>query len=83
MFLQANCQVNTIAKHPALAAFYERLLRKHGKAKARVAVAAKLLKAVYRVLKRDEDYRFNSLSTAHLGKPGKVLGHQWASEALR
>ncbi len=72
-----------IVKDPALAAFYERLVRKHGKAKARVAVAAKLLKAVYYVLKRDEDYRFNSLSTVHLGKPGKVLGRQWASEALR
>jgi hypothetical protein len=59
------------------------LLRKHGKAKARVAVAAKLLKAVYYVLKRDEDYRFNSVSTVHLGKPGKVLGHRWAGEALR
>jgi transposase len=63
-------------KDPGLAVFYERIRRKHGAAKARVAVAAKLLKAVYYVLKRDEDYKFNSLATMHMGKPGKVLGRQ-------
>jgi hypothetical protein len=59
---------------PAWRPFNERIRRKHGAAKARVAVAAKLLKAVYYVLKRDEDYKFNSLATMHMGKPGKVLG---------
>jgi transposase len=63
-------------KDPALAAFYEKLRRKHGPAKARVAVAAKLLKAIYYMLKRKEAYKFSSLSKIHLGKPVNVLGHQ-------
>ncbi|NIO28588.1 MAG: hypothetical protein GTO29_08545 [Candidatus Latescibacteria bacterium] len=63
-------------KDPALAAFYEKLRRKHGPAKARVAGAAKLLKALYYMLKRKEAYKFSPLSKIHLGKPVNVLGHQ-------
>ena len=48
-----------------------------------MAVAAKLLKAVYYVLKKDEDYRFGSLSAVYLGKPVRVLGRQRAQKALR
>jgi len=66
-------------KDPALAAFYEKLRRKHGPAKARVAVAAKLLKAIYYILKRNETYKFNALSTIHLGKPVKSSGHRTAT----
>lgn len=62
-------------RDPALGHFYDRLKRKKGSAKARVAVARKLLVAVYHVLKCGEHYRYNCLTKQHLGKPAFVSGH--------
>jgi hypothetical protein len=64
-----------LAKDPILAIFYKKLQREKGTAKARVAVARKLLVAVYYVLKREERYKFNSLTRIHLGKPRNSTGH--------
>lgn len=63
------------AKDPALGYFYEKLKKEKGAAKARVAVARKLLVAVYHILKYGEPYRYNSLTKIHLGKPGLRAGH--------
>jgi transposase len=62
-------------RDPALGYFYDRLKRTKGTAKARVAVARKLLVAVYHVLKYGEHYRYNCLTKQHLGKPAFVSGH--------
>lgn len=62
-------------RDPALGHFYDRLKQKKGSAKARVAVARKLLVAVYHVLKYGEHYRYNCLTKQHLGKPAFVSGH--------
>jgi transposase len=62
-------------KDPRLAFFYQRLKREKGSAKARVAVARKLLVAVYHVLKTEEPYRPQPLSTTRQGKPGQPAGH--------
>jgi Mg-chelatase subunit ChlI len=43
-----------LAKDPVPAIFYRKLQREKGAAKARVAVARKLLVAVYYVLKKEE-----------------------------
>lgn len=48
---------SAIRKDPKLKAFYLRIMRKRGKNKAKVAVAKKLLKLAYTLLKRDEMYR--------------------------
>ena len=64
-----------VIKDPVLAIFYNRLKKEKGAAKARVAVARKLLVAVYHVLKRKERYKFNSLTRIHLGKPCDLTGH--------
>lgn len=61
---------------PALGAFYDKLRPSKGNAKARVAVARKLLTAVYYILKRKEEYKPNSLCTIHLGKPVRLSGHR-------
>jgi transposase len=58
-----------IKKDPALQAMYEKLKRNKGSGIAKVAVAHKLLIAVYHILKKEEAYRLNSLSKIHLGKP--------------
>jgi transposase len=58
-----------IRKDPALQAFYEKLKRSKGSGIAKVAVARKLLVAVFHILKKEEAYRFNSLSKIHWGKP--------------
>jgi hypothetical protein len=55
--------------------FYDRRKRAKGAAKARVAVARKLLVVVCHILKDGECYRYNSLTTFHLGKPALVPGH--------
>lgn len=62
-------------KDPALGYFYDKLKRSKGAAKARVAVARKLLVAVYHILKYNERYRYNSLASIHLGKPVLRVGH--------
>jgi transposase len=62
-------------KDPALGHFYDRLKRARGAAKAWVAVARKLLVAVYHIFKYGERYRHNSLTKLHLGKPALVSGH--------
>lgn len=64
-----------IVKDPVLAIFYKKLKMEKGASKARVAVARKLLVAVYHVLKKEEIYRFNSLTRIHLGKPRDLTGH--------
>ena len=51
---------------PALLAFYDRLADRRGPKKARVAVARKLLIAVWHVLTNGEDYRCNCLSKYHV-----------------
>lgn len=63
------------SRDPALEAFYRMMKIKKGRAKARVAVAKKLLTAVYYILKRDETYKINSLTRIHLGKPVFFAGH--------
>jgi len=62
-------------KDAALDLFYQRLKREKGAGKARVAVARKLLVAVYHILKRSEPYRYGHLARIHLGKPAFVPGH--------
>jgi transposase len=64
------------SKDPALGHFYDRLKQQKGGAKARVAVARKLLVAVYHILRYGVPYRYNSLTKIHLGKPAFVPGHQ-------
>lgn len=62
-------------RDPELGLFYERLRREKGNAKARVAVARKLLVSVYYLLKRNEPYRYCRQRRTHLGKPEFVPGH--------
>lgn len=64
------------AKDASLAAFYSRLRLKKGAARARVAVARKLLVAVYHVLSRNEPYRYNVLArpVTYPGKPVPPAG---------
>jgi len=62
-------------KDPALYAFYEKLKRSKGSGVAIVAVARKLLVAVYYVLKRGEPYKYNSLCRIHLSKPVEPSDH--------
>jgi len=62
-------------KDVALGRFYQRLKREKGAGKARVAVARKLLVAVYHILQRKEPYRYGHLAKIHLGKPAFVSGH--------
>jgi transposase len=62
-------------RDPGLRLFYERLRREKGNAKARVAVAHKLLVSVYYILKRNEPYHYRRLRSIPLGKPEFVLGH--------
>jgi len=62
-------------KDRRLALFYQKLKKEKGFAKARVAVARKLLVAVYHVLTYEEPYRPQSLSTTLQGKPGNLAGH--------
>ena len=50
---------------PALAAFFMRIADRRGRKKARVAVARKLLIAVWHVLAEEQDYRINCLSMYH------------------
>jgi len=50
---------------PALCAFYDRLAVKRGPKKARVAVARKLLIAVWHVLTYKQEYRYNCLAKYH------------------
>jgi len=64
-----------IRKDPALYAFYEKLKRTKGNGVAIVAVARKLLVAIYHVLRNGEPYKFNSLSKIHMGKPVVPSGH--------
>ena len=79
--LYIKCAMIEAAQHathmdPALGAFYQKLRISKGNAKARVAVARKLLTAVYYILKRKEEYKPNSLCTIHLGKPVALPGHR-------
>ncbi|MDD3642096.1 MAG: IS110 family transposase [Candidatus Krumholzibacteria bacterium] len=67
---------------PAMGAFYEKIRIGKGNAKARVAVARKLLTAVYYILKRKESYKPNSLCTIHLGKPASLPGHRCMVDRL-
>lgn len=62
-------------KDPALRAFYNKLSKTKGNAKAKVAVARKLLTAVYQILKKNEPYKINSLTRINLGKPALGTGH--------
>jgi transposase len=62
-------------KDPRLAFFYRKLKKEKGSAKARVAVARKLLVIVYHVLKDEEPYKPQPLTTMYQGKPVCVSGH--------
>lgn len=64
-----------VRKDSALYVFYEKLKRNKGSGVALVAVARKLLTAVYHVLKRGEPYRFRSLNRNHPGKPETPSDH--------
>jgi transposase len=61
-------------KDPALQAYYARQKRNKGSGKAAVAVARKLARATYYILKTGQPYRYNHLSKIHLGKPLVILG---------
>ena len=79
--LYIKCAMIEAAQHathmdPAMGAFYDKLRISKGNAKARVAVARKLLTAAYYILKRKEKYKPNSLCTIHLGKPACLPGHR-------
>jgi transposase len=50
---------------PALLAFFERIADRRGRKKARVAIARKLLTAVWHVLTENTEYRCNCLSKYH------------------
>jgi transposase len=61
---------------PALYQFYWRTARRRGPKKARVAVARKLLAAVWHVLTYEQEYRYNYMSKfPGPGKPALVCGH--------
>lgn len=62
-------------RDPALRAFYFKLSKAKGNSKAKVAVARKLLTAVYQILKKNEPYKTNSLTRINLGKPALGTGH--------
>lgn len=64
-----------VCRDPALNGFYHKLRRKKGAGKARVAVARKLLTAVYQVLKKSVPYKMNCLTLTNLGKPAMGTGH--------
>lgn len=66
-----------------MGAFYDKLRISKGNAKARVAVARKLLTAVYYILKRKEEYKPNSLCKIHLGKPVRLSGHRRTAVAAQ
>lgn len=53
------------AKNPALAAFFGRIAHRRGRKKARVAVARKLLTAVWHILTYGAEYHYNRLSWYH------------------
>lgn len=63
-------------KDRRLAFFYQKLKKEKGSAKARVAVARKLLVAVYHVLTYEEPYQPQSISSSFQDKPGHSAGHQ-------
>lgn len=63
-----------VRKDPALGAFYEYKSRIKGKGRAIVIVAEKLSRAIYHILSEGREYRYNSLSKRHLGKPVRQLG---------
>lgn len=58
----------------ALADWYQRLKLQKGAAVARVAVARKLLSAVWHVLTKQEPYRYRPLRAFHPGKPEQAAG---------
>jgi transposase len=60
---------------PRLALFYRKLKKEKGSAKARVAVARKLLVAVYHVLKYQKPYQPQPLATTLQRKPVGPAGH--------
>lgn len=61
-------------KDPALTAVYNRKRRTKGSGKAIVYVARKLATAIYHMLQRGENYKYNCLTKVHLGKPCTRLG---------
>lgn len=62
-----------VRKDPALGAYYDALKRRSGAGTATIAVARKLARATYWILKRQRPYRYNALSKRHLGKPPVIL----------
>jgi transposase len=68
--------VKAVGKDYGLGQFYQRIKRERGAGKARVAVARKLLVAVWHVLTFERDYRSNCLARSYLGKPAFVPGRQ-------
>lgn len=63
-----------IHKDPALEALYQKHRRTKGAGKAILVVARKLAVAVYYVLKKGQNYRYNYLTKRHLGKPVRASG---------
>lgn len=54
---------HAVKKDPKLWAYYQNVLRKKGRGKAKISVAAKLLKAIYQILKNDTDYQIGGYRT--------------------
>lgn len=65
-----------VRKDPAVGAYYESLKRRKGTGTAAIAVARKLARATYYILKTGKPYRYNYLSKRHLGKPVVILSRR-------
>lgn len=66
--------VKAPSKDQTLYCIYERIARRRGPKKARVAVARKILVAVFHVLTCNESYRPGRLTELSLGKPERDTG---------
>jgi transposase len=70
-----NAVLGAIRKDPAIRVFYNRLLRRNGARKAKVAAAHKLAVAVYHMLSRRQAYRpAPAMKKQTTGKPVSYLG---------
>ncbi len=63
-------------KDAGMAAFYRQLRAEKGNGRAKVAVARKLLTAVYHVLKRNVPYQYDKVGREILGKPARRTGQK-------
>ena len=68
--IEAVNRGGAVRKDPKLSSLYNKVLRKKGKPKARVAVARKLLISIYYMLKNRTEYEVR-----HRGKYGRTICH--------